>query len=111
MYESDEGTFHGAIPLGTNTFQESWEPLKELTRELDRNEPVHIFCTAGIRCVKVGAYLKQWLGFTDVRRLQHGVILGYQQWLADHPEGSSVWEGDNFIFDKRRFEEKIEEEK
>jgi predicted sulfurtransferase len=27
VYESDEGTVQGAIPLGRNTFQESWDPL------------------------------------------------------------------------------------
>jgi predicted sulfurtransferase len=71
------------------------------SQELDRNEAVHIFCPGGIGCVKVSAYLKQRLGFTDVRRLQHGII-GYQQWLADHPEKSFMWEDANLLFEKRR---------
>ena len=29
-----------------------------------------IYCTGGIRCVKVGAYLKQHMGFERVARLQ-----------------------------------------
>jgi predicted sulfurtransferase len=89
-------------------FQESWDPLRELKQELDRNEPVDILCTGGNGCVKVSAYLKQRLGFTDVRRLQHGIV-GYQQWLADLPAESSIWEGSNFLFEKRSVEE-IEEE-
>jgi predicted sulfurtransferase len=109
LYESDQGTFQGAIPLGTQTFQESWESLEERTKEFPRDEPVHIFCTGGIRCVKVGAYLKQQLGFSDIRRLQHGII-GYQQWMeeqqleqaAEVEPTASLWEGDNFLFDKRQ---------
>ncbi len=41
--------------------------------------PVYAFCTGGIRCVKVGAYLRQRHGLADVRRLKHGII-GYERW-------------------------------
>jgi predicted sulfurtransferase len=105
-YESDQGTFQGSIPLDTDTFQESWDQIDQLTEDLPRDEPLRIFCTGGIRCVKVGAYLKQHLGFSNVKRLQHGII-GYQHWL-DQEGNDSVWEGDNFLFDKRRFGEKAE---
>ena len=112
IYESDQGTFRGAIPLDTDTFQESWSKLDDMTKDLPKEKPVYIFCTGGIRCVKVGAYLKQHLGFDNVKRLKHGII-GYQQWLEDNEaneedEKTSVWEGENFLFDKRRFEEKEE---
>jgi predicted sulfurtransferase len=50
MYESDEGTFEGAVPLNTNTFQESWDRLDELTENTPRETPVYIYCTGGIRC-------------------------------------------------------------
>lgn len=108
-YESDQGTFERAIPLETDTFQQSWNQIDQLTKELPRDEPLMIFCTGGIRCVKVGAYLKQHLGFSNVKRLQHGII-GYQQW-ADRNVGeeASVWKGENFLFDKRRFGEEEEE--
>lgn len=49
-YESDEGTFSGAIPLETKTFQDSWERLDELTANVPREKPIYIFCTGGIRC-------------------------------------------------------------
>jgi predicted sulfurtransferase len=117
LYESDQGTFRGARPLQTNVFQESWKELDEMTKQIaDKDQPLHIFCTGGIRCVKVGAYLKQKLGFRNVRRLEHGII-GYQQWwarehygedgaaAAGNAEEASAWEGDNFLFDKRRQEE------
>ena len=113
MYESEEGTFVGATPLQTNTFQESWSKLDHMTKDHPKEKPLYIFCTGGIRCVKVGAYLKQQLGFDNVKRLKHGII-GYQQWLADNKNNNemngSVWEGENFLFDKRRFEEKEPQE-
>ena len=77
-YESRVGTFAGADPLGTDVFSESWDILKDKTKDLDKSEPIRIYCTGGIRCVKVGAYLKQELGFEDVRRLEHGII-GYEE--------------------------------
>jgi predicted sulfurtransferase len=104
VYESDQGTFDGAIALATETFQDSWSKLDDITADIPRESPIHIFCTGGIRCVKVGAYMKQHLKFSDVRRLKHGII-GYEKFLDEHPEsGSSAFLGDNFLFDKRRFE-------
>ena len=102
LYESEEGTFEGAIPLGTNTFQESWEKINGLASDLDRTKPVHIFCTGGIRCVKVGAYMKQHLKFSNVTRLEHGIV-GYDKWLDENPEQLTAFSGKNFLFDKRRF--------
>jgi UPF0176 protein len=49
-YESDEGTFDGAIPLRTETFQDSWEQLDKMMEHRPREAPVYIFCTGGIRC-------------------------------------------------------------
>lgn len=99
-YESEFGSFRDAIPLDTNVFSESWERLEQITFRVDKDTPIHIFCTGGIRCVKVGAYLKQKLGFQDVRRLEHGII-GYEKWAEDRCD-DMVWEGENFLFDKRR---------
>ncbi len=118
-YESEVGTFAGADPLGTDVFSESWDILKEKTKDLDKADPIRIYCTGGIRCVKVGAYLKQELGFEDVRRLEHGII-GYERWVteagkeanSDRTKGDesaaskdSLWEGENFLFDKRRLDD------
>ena len=99
-YESEFGSFQNAIPLDTNVFSESWERLEQMTSHVDKDMPIHIFCTGGIRCVKVGAYLTQKLGFHDVRRLEHGII-GYEKWAKER-ECDMVWEGENFLFDKRR---------
>ena len=57
--------------------------------------------------MKVGAYLKQKLGFSDVRRLEHGII-GYHRWVKENhvDERASMWKGENFLFDKRQSEVK-----
>ncbi|CAB9526511.1 UPF0176 protein YceA [Seminavis robusta] len=109
-YETRQGTFQDAIPLNTTTFSESWPVLQQqfATGQHNKEEPVYIYCTGGIRCVKVGAYMTQTLGFTNVKRLKHGII-GYQKWhhqqqeTKEQPDVSSLWQGDNFLFDKRRF--------
>ena len=104
-YESDQGTFQSAQPLNTKTFSETWEVLDDQVKSetINPNEPVYIFCTGGIRCVKVGSYLKNKLGCNDVRSLRHGII-GYERWASD--AGQSLWDGENFLFDKRRFSKK-----
>lgn len=99
-YESDVGSFRHAVPLGTDAFSETWEALEEkLPEDLDPERPVHIFCTGGIRCVKVGAYLKQHKGLKNVKSLNKGII-AYERWAEDNGV-PSAWEGDNFLFDKR----------
>mmetsp|Transcript_38800 Transcript_38800/g.81256 ORF Transcript_38800/g.81256 Transcript_38800/m.81256 type:complete len:395 (-) Transcript_38800:14-1198(-) len=132
-YESDEGSFVSAQPLNTQTFSDTWSVLDSQVKSqsLDPSKPVYIFCTGGIRCVKVGAYLKQHLGFDDVRSLKHGII-GYDRWRSDDSIGStgaededgcsangannkpcekdSLWTGDNFLFDKRRFSDTTDKE-
>ena len=48
-YESDEGIFTGATPLGTNTFQGSWEKLDEIADEIPRDTHIFMYCTGGVR--------------------------------------------------------------
>ncbi|KAL9181316.1 hypothetical protein ACHAXT_010121 [Thalassiosira profunda] len=120
-YESDQGSFISAKPLNTQAFSDTWSVLDNEveSKALDPSKPVHIFCTGGIRCVKVGSYLRQELGFDDVRSLRHGII-GYQRWSGEgdkcagedetesedaNTNAASLWEGQNFLFDKRRFAE------
>jgi len=112
-YESDDGRFHNAIPLNTTAFSETWDVLNGIAESVDnKNQPVFIYCTGGIRCVKVGAYMQQSLGFTNVKRLEHGII-GYQNWYEGRQRSAAtevdlrpwLWEGKNFLFDKRRIVE------
>ena len=62
--------------------------------------PIMTYCTGGIRCVNVNAFLEQSLGFSNTMRLQDG-INGYLRFLREEQADDSAWRGQNFVFDKR----------
>lgn len=100
-YETDVGIFEGAEPLGTENFRDSWDVLKDRLADAPKDAPIMTYCTGGIRCVKVGAYLTQELGFTNVSRLAGGII-AYDRTLTEKQEGEdSMFKGTNFVFDGR----------
>jgi len=106
-YETDVGIFEGAEPLGTENFRESWDALKDRLQDTPKDAPIMTYCTGGIRCVKVGAYLTQEMGFTNVSRLAGGII-AYDRKLREAqkaPEKNesepSMFKGINFVFDGR----------
>jgi predicted sulfurtransferase len=72
-YESDVGKFKNAIPLNTTFFRESWDSLEAVLKDVPKDAPIMTYCTGGIRCVKVNAYLEQKMGYTNVGRLK-GII-------------------------------------
>jgi predicted sulfurtransferase/predicted O-methyltransferase YrrM len=100
-YESAVGSFAGATPLNTETFKDTYEALDEALSEKPKTEPVYMFCTGGIRCVKAGAYVKQKLGFSDVRRLKGGVVNYTQQLSETNLEETSRFRGVNYVFNDR----------
>jgi len=55
-----------------------------------------MYCTGGIRCEKVAAYIIQNLGYTNVYRLEGG-INNYLEEFKDE----SLFIGKNFVFDNR----------
>lgn len=73
-YETDIGKFQNAIPLSTHTFQGSWEAMQEILQGKPKDTPIYTYCTGGIRCVKINAYLQQNMGFVNTHRLQGGII-------------------------------------
>jgi UPF0176 protein len=99
-YESDVGRFEGSEPLNTDTFKDTWDALKERLQEKPKDAPIYTYCTGGIRCVKVGAYLTQELGFTNVNRLAGGII-AYDRTVNKGDNASSLFKGTNFVFDGR----------
>ena len=94
-YESDIGTFKGAVRTSTENFRDLPEFI---TRELgnDRHRPIAMYCTGGIRCEKASAYLLAQ-GFEDVSQLDGG-ILGY---FARTQDADNAFEGECFVFDER----------
>lgn len=100
-YETDIGRFLGSEPLATETFRDSWDALKERLADTPKDAPIMTYCTGGIRCVKIGAYLTQELGFTNVARLAGGII-SYDRTLNEKvPKEEALFKGTNFVFDGR----------
>ena len=54
-YESDVGSFVGALPLETKAFSDSWAKLEDMLVGTPKDTPILTFCTGGIRCVKTNA--------------------------------------------------------
>ncbi|MGH8195472.1 MAG: rhodanese-related sulfurtransferase [Woeseiaceae bacterium] len=94
-YEVEVGTFPRAIDPGTDSFRQFPDFAAQLSAE-DRERPVAMFCTGGIRCEKASALLLE-LGFTDVHQLQGGILNYLEQMSGDDDR----WQGDCFVFDSR----------
>lgn len=100
-YETAVGRFEGAEPLNTDSFRDSWDVLKARLADVPKDAPIMTYCTGGIRCVKVGAYLTQEMGFTNVSRLAGGII-AYDRTLAEKAKAEEpMFKGTNYVFDGR----------
>ena len=94
-YETRLGTFKGSIDPDTRIFKELPEFVRtELADKKDKK--IATFCTGGIRCEKLTAWMKQE-GFEKVYHLKGGIL----QYLEDIPKEQSTWEGECFVFDER----------
>lgn len=89
-YEFRFGAFRGAINLHIQNFGE----LPAAIQSLDKNKPLVMCCTGGIRCEKAAIYMQEQ-GFKEVYQLDTG-ILGYFAKV-----GGAHYEGECFVFDER----------
>jgi len=94
-YEVSLGTFAGAENPHTRSFRE-FPAWVENNLDGDRDQPLAMFCTGGIRCEKSTAYLKS-LGYRNVYHLEGGIL----NYLEKIPAQKSLWRGDCFVFDNR----------
>ncbi len=92
QYEIGVGKFQGAVDPELSSFGDWLDYAESL--EADRELPVMLYCTGGIRCEKAAMVLKT-RGFQKVFQLRDG-ILGY---LAEFP--NAKFEGECFVFDQR----------
>ncbi len=100
-YESDVGRFEGAETPNTKTFRETWDWLENRLQNVDKDAPIMTYCTGGIRCVKVNAYLEQKMGFTNTSRLGGGIV-SYARTLEGKDKLSeSKYKGNMHVFDGR----------
>ena len=91
-YEIRIGTFENAVDFDINTFRTFPEAVNNST--LDKDKPLVMFCTGGVRCEKASAVMLNE-GYRDVRQLEGGII-GYFEQM-----GGAHWNGDCFVFDRR----------
>lgn len=94
-YETELGTFEGAIDPETDEFGQFPRFVEQnLT---DKEQPLALFCTGGIRCEKATAYLVHH-GYKNVMHLKGGIL----NYLEKMPVEESLWKGTCFVFDQRR---------
>lgn len=94
-YEIEVGTFPNAVDPGTDNFRQ-FPKFAEQLAEADKDRPLAMFCTGGIRCEKATALMLE-LGFRDVCQLRGG-ILNYLEQVAEEDQR---WNGECFVFDSR----------
>ena len=96
-YESEVGHFEGAWCPDVDTFREQL-PLVVDELEDQKDKPIVMYCTGGIRCEKASAYLKH-KGFENVYHLEGGII----KYARDAKEAGlrNKFIGKNFVFDER----------
>lgn len=94
-YEIEVGTFPRAVDPATDSFRQFPSFARQLAQN-ERDRPLAMFCTGGIRCEKATALMLE-LGFEQVYQL-HGGILNYLQHMTG-PDNR--WNGECFVFDKR----------
>ena len=91
-FEFKVGTFKKAINPNITNFRDFPKYLKKI----NKNKPVAMFCTGGIRCEKASVFLKN-KGFKNVFQLKGGIL----NYLDKVKKKNSLWKGECFVFDNR----------
>jgi UPF0176 protein len=94
-YEFDMGRFRGAARPTADSFKEFPDWIDENFGDA-RERPILTYCTGGIRCEKLTAYLVEQ-GYSQVYQLDGGIV-SYAKDLEVDGEG---FDGDCFVFDDR----------
>ena len=91
-FEHEVGTFKNSINPNINNFRE----FPKFLKKLNKNKPVAMFCTGGIRCEKASLFLEK-RGFKNVYQLKGGIL----NYLKTIKKKDSLWKGECFVFDNR----------
>lgn len=92
-YESAIGSFKNAIKLDIQNFTDLPEHIEHLS-EAQKQKPIVMFCTGGVRCEKVvPLFLEK--GINHVYQLDGGILNYFAECGSDH------YEGECFVFDDR----------
>ena len=94
-YEIGIGTFKNSHNPKTRSFRDFPKHIEN--SEIDKNQPIAMFCTGGIRCEKASSYLIN-KGYKNVSQLDGG-ILNYLEYKKNKKINN--WSGECFVFDNR----------
>jgi UPF0176 protein len=91
-FEYEVGTFKKSVNPDVNNFRE----FPKYLNKLDKEKPIAMFCTGGIRCEKASVFLEK-KGFKNVFQLKGGIL----NYLKSIKKKESLWNGECFVFDNR----------
>ena len=91
-FEYKVGTFKKSVNPNITNFRD----FPKYLNKLNKNKPVAMFCTGGIRCEKTSVYLKK-KGFKNIYQLNGGIL----NYLKKINKKDSLWKGECFVFDNR----------
>ncbi|MSP10655.1 MAG: rhodanese-related sulfurtransferase [Pelagibacteraceae bacterium] len=91
-FEHALGTFKNSINPHVNNFRD----FPKFLNKLNKNRPIAMFCTGGIRCEKSSVYLEK-KGFKNIYQLKGGIL----NYLNKINSKISLWKGECFVFDNR----------
>lgn len=94
-YESDIGRFEGAICPDVNNFRDFPAWIEENLAD-KKDAKILSYCTGGIRCEKLTAWMKA-AGFKDVWQLDGGIVT----YGKDPDTKGEGFEGQCYVFDER----------
>ena len=91
-FEYDVGSFKRSVNPNVKNFRD----FPKYLNKLEKDKPVAMFCTGGIRCEKTSVYLKK-KGFKNIYQLNGGIL----NYLKKIKKKDSMWKGECFVFDNR----------
>jgi len=94
-YETMIGSFSGARIPQIETFTQFADYIRT-NLDPKKHKKIAMFCTGGIRCEKASAFMLAE-GFPEVYHLKGGIL----KYLEEIPQGSSKWNGECYVFDRR----------
>ena len=92
-YEFELGTFRNATTLDIDHFRQFPAAVKDLPEE-EKQRPIVMFCTGGIRCEKAGPFMERE-GFENIYQLDGGILKYFEECGSEH------YDGECFVFDHR----------
>ena len=91
-FEYNVGSFQRSVNPDVDNFRE----FPKYLNKLNKDNPIAMFCTGGIRCEKASVFLEK-KGFKNVYQLKGGIL----SYLKNIKKKESLWNGECFVYDNR----------